>query len=107
MRKKTQVLTIEQREHRIGSRCCPKCFAEGNIIPTLVKVPRPGKFDPKTGMQKISGWYWTCSDFGHTHYYLSPGTDKSPPCETAGVPLPIIFGSSGIPGPKGVIRRKK
>lgn len=102
MRKKTQVLTQDQHDARIGLRMCPVCADWKTHIVKRGRVTQ----DPITKQKKFGGFYWECEEHGYTHYYLSPGTEKTPPCETAGVPLPQ-HRSSGVPGKAGVIKRRR
>ncbi len=103
---KTQVLTQEQFNIRLDRGVCPVCVANGDRWAGLVKRGRVNH-DPVTHENKFAGFYYECEDYGHTHYNLSPSTEKNPPRETVGAALPVQARSSGVTGPAGVIRRKK
>lgn len=86
--RKTQALTIQQRDARLAMGCCPMCASHGHITARLKK--RPGKVyeNPETGKVTIGGWFYECPEAGWEHYYLSPGDRRNAPRETAGLALP-------------------
>jgi hypothetical protein len=86
--RKTQALTVQQRDARLAMGCCPMCASQGHITARLRKRPGKAYENPETGRVTVGGWFYECPEGGWEHYYLSPGDGRNAPRETAGLALP-------------------